>query len=60
MNSTVILSSMTKRRLTFTLRKTYVIDITRYLITLLTVQTTSWGRLDAAPEASSRNYHGPR
>jgi hypothetical protein len=51
---------MTKRRLTFTLRKTYVIDITRYLITLLTMQTTSCGRLDAAPEATSRNYHGPR
>ena len=60
MNSTVILLSMTKRRLTSTLRKTFVVDNIRYLITLLTIQTTSCGRLDAAHEATYRNYHGPR
>ena len=60
MNSIVILLSMTKRRLTSTLRKTFVIDAMEYLITLLIMQTTSCGCLDAAPEATYRNYHGSR
>lgn len=51
---------MMKRRLISTLRKTFVIYTMGYLITLLTMQTTSCGRFDAAPEVTYRNYHGPR
>jgi hypothetical protein len=47
---------MTKRRLTFTLRESFVMDT--WGCDLTTLQTASCGCLDGAPEATYRNYYG--